>query len=160
MPIIIQARHEENIRNRQFKEIAEILRSGRVSELSQHTLSLLADYLDGHFDKKRGGQTNDFADDEAEKVYEIFGSLTRYGRAPAEVFKIIEPILMDREERQKIYQELKSNGMTKDAAYKIISEKSLSLIGRSLSPEAIRKIVRRGEEISSHKLGSNSSDNY
>ena len=160
MPIIIQANHEENIRNHQFKEIAEILRNGKISELSIHTLRLLADYLDGKLDKKRGGQTGDFGDDEAERIYSIFQSLTTYGCTPSERIKLIEPVVMDRDEMRKVYLDLEKNSMTKTAAYKIISEESLSLMGRSLSPEAIRKIIRRGEEISINEVDTSSPDFY
>ena len=160
MTLLIQTHHEENIYSGRFSEIAELLRSGRVSELSPHTLRLLADYLDGKFDKKRGGQVSDLGDDEAERVYFIFQSLIKYGRIPAEIIKLVEPFITDRKKIQEVYRDLEEHGMTKTTAYETISDKSFYLVGRALSVESIRKIVNRGEGIVINEIDTTSSDFY
>ena len=160
MALLIQDHHENNIRNGQLKEIAELLRSGKVSELSPHTLRLLADYLDGKFDKKRGGQAADFGDDEAEKMYSTFQSLIKYGCTPAEIIILVEPSITDGEKTQKIYLDLEEHGMTKTAAYETMSKTSYSLTGRGLSPESVRKIVNHGKMISINEIDTTTSDFY
>lgn len=147
-----QIRHQDNIRKKHFKEIAEILRSGNLSELSPATLSLLADHLEGKVKRPQGGQTADCNDEEAERMYQELQSYMEYGCSISEVFKIDREHWNDKNKIKELKEDLRNNSMGKTKAYEAMSKESYSLLNRNLSPEQIRKIVEFGEEVHNYNM--------
>lgn len=71
--------YAEDILNRKFKIVAELIRLGDISELDVEARNLLADYLEGKLKKSRGRPKDNNEFDIAEYCFNEFSRLRREG---------------------------------------------------------------------------------
>lgn len=109
-----------DLRERKYSKVAELVRSGDISMLSQEGLDLLALRIEGK--NKRGNTGDPFLHDLATSLSQEYSNLRKYGLTSKELMQLSIEIMIKDGKKSAKYDELNLKGMSRNKALEKIKE--------------------------------------